>query len=370
MWLLFFAVSAVLFQSCYSSTAVTGTPVNRINETNKEESVTKGRAAQESKEAIREMSKVRENETFAEISGVPEYKIGPLDVLEISSHIGEKVTNTTVTVDSLGKISFSFIDDLKAEGLTPSQLDELITEQLSGFIRKPRIAVLVKEFKSKSATVLGELSQLRSTSLNQSGSGRVYLEGKTTLMDLIAKSGGYTIDADIRNVKLLRRGKSYPVNLYDIIEKADNSQNIIIDNGDILDVPSLPEFGERVYVMGEVNSQGIYSLKDVRDLLGAISLAGSFTTLAKEANTLVVRGYGQDNKPLVMMSDLDALFTQADLSQNVQLQDGDLVYVPRMLIGDINDWITNTMPLLDFLFYPKRFQGNYFSRDYLHINPN
>jgi hypothetical protein len=32
---------------------------------------------------------------------------------------------------------------------------------------------------------------------------------------------------------------------------------------------------------------------------------------------------------------------KADLSQNVRLKDGDLVYVPRMLIGDINDWIIN-----------------------------
>ncbi|MBW1912464.1 MAG: hypothetical protein JRI43_04710, partial [Deltaproteobacteria bacterium] len=169
--------------------------------------------------------------------------------------------------------------------------------------------------------------------------------------------------------KLIRRGRAYLINLYDIIEKGDASRNVIIDDGDVLDIPDLPEFGERIYVMGEVKSQGIYSLKDARDILGAISLAGNVTTLAKEENTLIVRGYGHGEPPLVMMADLYALFNRADLAQNIDLQDGDLVYVPRMLIGDINDWITNTMPLLDFLFYPKRFQGSYFTRDYLHINP-
>jgi len=36
---------------------------------------------------------------------------------------------------------------------------------------------------------------------------------------LIALGGGYTLDGDIKNVKLVRKGKSYLINLYDIIEK-------------------------------------------------------------------------------------------------------------------------------------------------------
>ncbi len=131
----------------------------------------------------------------------------------------------------------------------------------------------------------------------------------------------------------------------------------------------MPTFGERVYVLGEVKSQGIYSLKDARDLLGAISLAGSITPLAKEENTLIVRGYGTlENGPLVMMSDVKAMLREADLAQNIELQDGDLVYVPRMLIGDINEWISNTTPMLDFLLYPQRLTNDYFTKDYLHLN--
>ena len=120
--------------------------------------------------------------------------------------------------------------------------------------------------------------------------------------------------------------------------------------------------------MGEVNAQGIYSLKEAQDLLSAIALAGSYTRLAKEENTLIVRGYEGGKKPLVMMSDLNALLRKADLAQNIALADGDLVYVPRMLIGDINDWLDNTKPLLDFLFYPKDFQNEYFFRNFLHLD--
>jgi len=351
----------VSLSSCSSSTAVKGTPVKELN-------LSEGRRvmaevmSQEDMEAVTRLSRVKENEVFREIAGVSEYRIGPLDVLEINSYIGDKMSTTTVTVNSRGAISYSFLDDLETAGLTPSELDREITEGLSSYIRNPRIDILVKEFNSKSATVLGEFTALQSTTYLQAGSGRIPLKGRTTLLDLIAEARGYTVDADVKNTKLIRGGKTYMINLFDIIEKGDLSQNVIIDDGDTVEIPELPQFGERVYVLGEVVKQGIYPLKDAEDLLAAISLAGSFTRFAKEENTLVMRGYGPDKEPLVMMSDLKALLREADLGQNVHLEDGDLVYVPRMKIGDVNDWIQNIRPILDVLLWPGE-MGRYYSND-------
>ncbi len=311
------------------------------------------------KDLVREMSKVKKNNVFAETGGMAEYRIGPLDVLEINSHVGDKVRRTTVTVNSRGKISYSFIDDLNAVGLTPSELDRVLTRKLSSYIRNPRIDILVKEFKSKRATVIGEFASLRTHQITRAASGTIYLKGKTTLLDLIGQAGGYTVDADIKNTRLIRGGRTYVINLFDIIERGDLGQNIIIDDGDTVDIPELPAFGERVYVMGEVVKQGIYPLKDAQDLLAALSLAGSITRLAKEENTLIVRGYEVGKEPLVMMSDVKAMLRKADLGQNIRLQDGDLVYIPRMLIGDINDWIKNMRPMLELLLYPGRFDAIY-----------
>jgi polysaccharide export outer membrane protein len=369
-FVLFLGIISILMTlfSCYSSTAVKGVPVKDLVVTSDQMAIQKSASAS-NKEAITLMSKSKGNKTFTEISGIPEYLVGPLDILEINSRIGEKVTSSTVTVNGRGRISYSFIDDLNVNGMAPSQLDKLLTEKMSAFIKNPRIDIHVKEFNSKSVTILGEVASLRNNARGNAASGRIYLNGKTRLMDLIALAGGYTVDADIKNVKLVREGKSYQINLYDIIEKADDSSNVILDDGDVVDIPELPAFGERIFVMGEVNSQGIYSLKDARDLLGAISLAGNVTTLAKEENTLVVRGYGtNEGGPLVMMSDVNALLRKADLAQNISLEDGDLIYVPRMLIGDINDWVTNTTPLLDFLLRPQELVTDYFTRDYLHLD--
>jgi polysaccharide export outer membrane protein len=351
-----------LFPSCAQNTAVLGTPVNEVVLPEQARAV-KAVQTEKTREELAKMSQVKENSTFEEIVGIPEYRIGAYDVLEISSYTGDKVKATLVTVDGRGRISYSFIDNLPVTGLTPSQLERLLITKLSAYVRNPRINVLVKEFNSKSATVIGEFSLLRTTTYGtKAASGKINLRGRTTLTDLIALGGGYTIQADIRRIQLIRKGESYLINLYDILEKADENQNVIIDNGDVVNIPELPTYGERVYVLGEVNSQGVYPLKQAQDLLAALSLAGNYTRLAKEENTLIVRGYEPGKPPLVMMADVKALLRKADLSQNIRLKDGDLVYVPRMLIGDINDWIINMTPLLELLLYPGRFE-TYYSKD-------
>ena len=348
------------FPACFETTARLGTPVNEVAAPADRVEPTRVRTA-ENMQALSRMSAMKENVTFLELAGVPEYRVGPLDVLEISSLVGDKVSTSTITVDGRGRVSYSFLDDVVVAGLTPSQIDEMLTRKLGGYVRHPRVRILVKEFNSKSATIAGEFSILRSAAYGtRAASGRINLKGKTSLMDLIAYGGGYTVDADIKNAKLIRQGKSYLINIYDIIERGDESQNIIIDDADVLNIPELPKFGERVYVMGEVNAQGIYPLKDAQDLLAAIALSGNTTRLAKEENTLIVRGYEPGKPPLVMMANLKNLFRQADLSQNIRLKDGDLVYVPSMQIKDVNDWIVNMTPILNVLLWPGDFAQRYF----------
>jgi polysaccharide biosynthesis/export protein len=364
-----FLILLLTLSSCSTSTAIQGTPVNQVATLEDRVQVTRMQTDR-NLEALTRMSETKENSVFETVAGIPEYRIGAGDVLEINSYTGDKVTTGTVTVDSRGRISYSFLDHLKVEGLTSSQLEELLATKLSAYVRTPRISVLVKEFNSKSATIIGEFSSLRNVSYGKGASGRINLKGKTTLTDLIALGGGYTLNADIKNVKLVRKGNSYLINLYDIIEKGDQDQNVIIDEADVVNIPELPTYGERVYVLGEVYNQGIYPLKEAQDLLAALALSGNTTRLAKEENTLIVRGYEPGKPPVVMMADVKSLLRKADISQNVRLRDGDLVYVPRMLIADINDWIVNMTPLLNLILYPGQFEDYYAGNKVLLYNKN
>ena len=342
---------ALMILAC-GTTAVKGTPVKELVATKPELAEMK-KMREADKLELAKMSKVTENSVFDTIDGISEYRIGPLDVLEINSRVGEKTATTLVTVNGLGKINYSFLDDVEIAGLTPTQLDALLTKELSAYIKNPRIDVMVKEYKSKSALALGEFSLLRASVGGSSGSGQIFLKGKTTLMDFIALAHGYTVNGDIRRLKLIRKGKTYVINIYDIIAQGNENLNVIINAGDTVDIPELPAVGEKVFVMGEVANQGVYDLKNADDLLSAIALAGKFTDEAKEENTLIVRATEPGKKPIVMMADCEALLERADLSQNIKLRDGDLVYVPRMVIGDINKWIRNLDPLLDWIFWSK-----------------
>ncbi len=129
-------------------------------------------------------------------------------------------------------------------------------------------------------------------------------------------------------------------------------------------VPELPFYGERIYVFGEVNRQGIYRLKDAPDLLAAMAQAGSYTLIAVRSDVKIIREYKErGGKPVILSANLDQILKQGDLAQNIKLKDGDLVYVPRRTIGDINEFLANTTPLLQYIY------GAGQARDSLFVNP-
>jgi len=324
----------------------------------------------EMEEEIVRMSQVTENSVFTEIRGVPEYKIGSGDVLTITFWDGAKSTPYSTAVRPDGKISYSYMDDITVVGHTCHEVDDILTNALKKYIRSPRVDVVVKEYKSKTALLFGQINRL-DTSISGigTGPGKYPLTGKTRILDLIVMAGGPITgeefaNADLRKVEVARKGKNYTVNLYKAMFKGDMSQNIVIDNGDIVTVPELPTYGERVYVFGEVNTQGIYRLKDAYDLLAAISKAGGTTGVAVDSDVKIIRGYEEDrNKPIILAANLDEILKRGDMAQNIPLQNGDVVYVPRTAIGDLNEFIRNTVPLLDYMLYPDKYRNAYFNPD-------
>jgi protein involved in polysaccharide export with SLBB domain len=327
------------------------------------------RQQKEMTEAIQQMSRITENSVFTEKYGVPEYIVGPGDVISInywtpSRDEGFKQTAYATTVRPDGRISFIFADDIKVSGYTAGEIKNILTGLAQKYMREPRIEVMVKEYKSKGALLFGQINFLQQT--GYSGPGRYPLLGKTRVLDLIVAAGGAisgqdTGNADLRQVELVRQGKRYSLNLYNAMFRGDVSDNVVLDNGDTITVPEMPTFAERVYVFGQVNSQGILKLKDSQDLLTAIALCGGTTPVAIKADIKIIREYQErQGKPLILSANLDQILMQGDLAQNIRLKDGDVIYVPRSVIGDINEFITILSPSLDFIYNrPSGFRSNY-----------
>lgn len=342
-----------------------GVPVKQYLDTLSETTPEAQRAWQEKKEQLAGMSRVTENRIFTEKRGYPEYKIGADDVITIKFMEGAEVKEYVTTVRPDGRISYSFVDDLPVEGLTTNEVDAALTEALKKYIRNPRIEITVREFKSKSALLMGQVNRFDWRE-RRSGPGRYFLTNRTTLLDLIVMAGGAIMgqeegNADLKRVELVRQGHVYTINLYDVMFRADALQNIIVDDGDIVTIPELPTFGERVYVLGQVGSQGIYRLKDAHDLLAAISIAGGTTKVAVDSDVKIIRGYSRENPtPIVLSANYDEIVKTGDVVQNIPLEDGDVVYVPRTPIGDVNEFIANTVPLLEYMLYPGDYRDAYF----------
>jgi len=290
-----------------------------------------------------------ENEVFTTIDGVVEYRIGPRDVLEITYWEGNTPTKEEILVRPDGKISFSFVEDVPAKGLTASQLDDLLTKRLQRYVKKPRIDVVVTEFNSKTITLLGAIAY---RNVSGTGPGEYTLSGKTTLLELITRAGGMSEGADLQSIKIRRKsGESISVNLFEAIHQGDPGNDFVLDNKDVIFISTLAEDGHRIYVFGEVTQPGAYSFKnpDIR-LADVIAEAGGPTVFATESNTQIIRG--DITKPEVISANLESLLESGDQSQNVALVHRDMVYVPRSWVGGFKRFSEQLMPLFQLLMGP------------------
>jgi protein involved in polysaccharide export with SLBB domain len=307
-----------------------------------------------------------ENDVFATVNGIAEYKIGPGDVLEITYWEASVPKKEEIVVRPDGKISFGFVEDLPVNGLTVSQLDALLTKHIKNYVRKPRMDVIVKEYNSKSITLLGAI-QYRSAV--NTGPGKYRLSGKTTLLEILTKAGGPTENANLNSINIRRKnGDSVSLDLYKAIHQGDPSKDFVMDNGDVVFIPTLDKDGHRVYVFGEVEKPGSYTFANNKmRLIDAISEAGGPTVFASESDTKVVRG--DITRPEIITANLKGLMEKGDQSQNVALVSGDLVYVPRSGWGSINFFAKRIRPLLELILWPARVVNDW-DRAYDVVGPN
>jgi len=91
---------------------------------------------------------------------------------------------------------------------------------------------------------------------------------------------------------------------------------------------------QKVYVIGEVARPGVFSLDKPLSAIEAISSAGGFTLDANDESVMVIRG--NRDKPQLIKLDLESAFKKGNITQNIQLRSGDIVYVPSTFIADVS----------------------------------
>ena len=294
---------------------------------------------------------VQENEVFKTVNTMPLYRIGPGDTLEITSWKGVDQKVYPVLVNPDGKISFSFVQDLTVQGLTIVEIASALKAELMKYVREPLVDVRVRDHRSKFYTVFGEIF---SHPNKVSGPGTYPLKGRNTVLGAISDAGGYTDKANLQQVTLRRKsGAAFTLNLYQTITRGDVSQDPIVEAGDTIIVPTITTAENKVYVFGEINKPGVYTITRELSLVEAIALAGSYTDTAVLETVMILRG--DIKRPEILSRDLKKLLKKGDMSQNLSLQAGDVVYVPRTFLGDINVVLRQIVPLLQAIVLPAQF---------------
>ncbi len=297
--------------------------------------------------------------SFTEISGFPEYLIGPRDVLEITL-LAEESKIEEVEVRPDGRISYALVEDLQAAGLTPTQLDEVLTAELSRFLRDPKIDLAVKEHRSKIVNLLGAIQIIQSGGGNRpikSGQGRYALQGKTTVLELILEAGGPLPEAQLDRVKLIRGDRSFTLNIQHVLATGEQSHNLLLQGDDVLIVPGTNQLSKKIVVLGEVEAPSVYMFPDDVSLLEALSRAGGLTESALQDDIRIIRS-GTEGPEMFGVS-FKRITRDADLKQNVALRNSDIVYVPRSFMGDVNDVLAKVEPLLSVLLLPATYRDLY-----------
>ena len=218
-----------------------------------------------------------QGDAFAMVDGIPEHRIGRNDLLHITVWNGLNVEDTTVRVAEDGTIFVPFGVDLnlKVQGLSSTDLKRLIQKESLKYFRETVVQVVIEEYNSSRAYLLGEVGR-RGTA--GQGAGMYPLKGRQTVLEFIIEHGGFTEQANMTRVQINRASGDVDfLNLSEVVFQGDESQNLVVNPGDIVWVPSKEVGANTYYVFGEVRAPGMVTSQERLSLVEVISRAGSFT---------------------------------------------------------------------------------------------
>jgi protein involved in polysaccharide export with SLBB domain len=253
---------------------------------------------------------------------VADFHIGPGDQLDIEV-MGDISTLASVTVGPDGKIYYYILPGLDVWGLTLAQARDSVADALDKFVRnKPPVMLVLRSVASQQVWMMGRL-----------GSPGVYsLSRPTSLLDAVAQAGGLAVSnpaggtpsesADLSRSFLIRNGHLVPVDFERLLRDGDLSQNVYLQSGDFVFMPSL--HSAQVHVVGAVVQPRSVRMTGSLTLIQAIALAGGSEPQAYLQNVAILRGSLAHPQIAVVAVD-QVLHGRAP---DVRLEPGDIVYVP------------------------------------------
>ncbi len=290
------------------------------------------------------------------------YRLGSGDEINITVFGYDEYTGSQIILPD-GTFSLPIIGIVQAKGLTPDQLAQALTLKLQALLVDPVVTVSLARLRSVNITVAGAVE--RPGPISFDGSSATAQDGQVpAVASALIKAGGVTQDADIRQVvlrRLMSNGEVYEakIDLWDAITNGSVLQDFSLQDGDSLYVPhstsadtldrrllSRSRFAPdmvRVRVVGEVKQPGEVLVPPDGSLSSAVAIAGGPTSDARMGEVVFVRRSesGEVERQVVDLR---------NLSDTYQIQEGDVVIVPKKEVSSVLDFATRLMGPLGLLF--------------------
>jgi len=164
--------------------------------------------------------------------GVPDdYKIGAGDVLHISVWHEPDATVSGVIVRPDGNISMPLVKQVAVVGLTPTQLEKQLTQELAKFMSAPDVTVVVTGINSKKVYAIGAVKK----------EGPIPYTYRMTVLQALSEAGGLTEYAKHKKIYILRTENGRATRLrfdYNAVLKGEHMElNVPLLPGDTIVVP-------------------------------------------------------------------------------------------------------------------------------------
>ncbi len=261
-----------------------------------------------------------------------EYTVGVDDVLKITvSGRSDYRLTEEIPVSPSGGVTLSIMKEpFIVEGMTIDEIDLKLTGFLAAhYLYDPQVTVEVAKYVSKKILVIGEVKN----------PGEIALQKNSiSLKELMIQTGGPIGDIN-KTLVILReenQGSVDPmvVNLDEMLMSTSQDQ-VTIKGNDVVYIigkdKNLPvsDLNNVIYVFGEVTKPGLVPFSQNMTVLRAIISAGNFTKEAAPSRTNIKRRI--NNKITTLSADMEKVMSGGDKTQDLTLQPGDMIYVPRAI---------------------------------------
>jgi protein involved in polysaccharide export with SLBB domain len=243
---------------------------------------------------------------------LPDYILSEGDEIQVSMW-GRETRSGVQVIDNEGMFHYPPLAPMRLSGMKFSTAQQLLTKELQK-IQGITASISLGRLKSIRVMVLGEAAR----------PGSFTMPAGATVTTAIFRSGGVSQIGSLRAIEVRRRGKVVAkVDLYDMLIKGVSAGDMQLLPGDVLFIPLS---GPQVAITGMVKRPAIYEIKPGTKALESVDLAGGLQATAHKGRIRLDRV--QANKRNIV---LDVEMDKVDPKSNVRLEDGDILFVDRVL---------------------------------------